>query len=59
MLVNGYFWHTLKGEADANLIEVGMGSNFNEHQLLRLLVVNPFNGLDENIAERAIALLNQ
>ena len=35
------------------------GSNFNEHQLSRLLVVNPFNGLDEEIAERAIAILNQ
>ena len=35
------------------------GSNFNEHQLPRLLVVNPFNGLDEEIAERAIAILNQ
>lgn len=35
------------------------GSNFNEHQLSRLLVVNPFNGLDDEIAERAIAILNQ
>ena len=35
------------------------GGNFNEHQLSRLLVVNPFNGLDEEIAERAIAILNQ
>ena len=35
------------------------GSNFNEYQLPRLLVVNPFNGLDEEIAERAIELLNQ
>ena len=35
------------------------GSNFNEHQIPRLLVVNPFNGIDEEIAERAIALLNQ
>ena len=34
-------------------------SNFNEHQWPRLLVVNPFNGLDEDIAERAIRLLNQ
>ena len=32
--------------------------NFNEHQIPRLLVVNPFFGIDENIAERAIALLN-
>ena len=35
------------------------GSNFNEHQVPRLLVVNPFNGIDEEIKERAIALLNQ
>lgn len=35
------------------------GSNFNEHQLSRLLVVNPFTGLDEEIAERAIAILNR
>ena len=33
-------------------------SNFNEHQLQRLLVVNPFNGIDEEIAERAIEILN-
>ena len=35
------------------------GDNFNEHQIPRLLVVNPFSGIDEDIAERAIALLNQ
>ncbi|MDE6721513.1 MAG: hypothetical protein K2J84_05125 [Bacteroidaceae bacterium] len=35
------------------------GNNFNEHQLPRLLVVNPYNGIDEDIAERAIVLLNQ
>ena len=35
------------------------GSNFNEHQLSRLLVVNPYNGLDDVTMERAIALLNQ
>ena len=34
------------------------GSNFNEHQLSRLLVVNPFNGIDEDIAKRAIQLLS-
>lgn len=33
-------------------------SNFNEHQIPRLLVVNPFVGLDEVTAERAIQLLN-
>jgi len=32
---------------------------FNEHQIPRLLVVNPFNGLDEDTAERAIQILNQ
>jgi hypothetical protein len=34
------------------------GSNFNKHQIPRLLVVNPFFGLDEDTAERAIYLLN-
>lgn len=32
--------------------------NFNEHQLQRLLIVNPYNGIDEDIAERAIRILN-
>jgi hypothetical protein len=32
--------------------------NFNEHQIPRLLIVNPFNGLDEETAKRAVALLN-
>ncbi len=33
-------------------------NNFNPHQIPRLLLVNPFFGLDEETAERAIALLN-
>ena len=32
---------------------------FNEHQIPRLLIVNPFYGLDENTAERAIKILNR
>lgn len=32
--------------------------HFNEHQIPRLLVVNPFCGLDENTAERAVEMLN-
>jgi hypothetical protein len=32
--------------------------NFNEHQIPRLLIVNPLFGLDEYIAERAIRKLN-
>ena len=32
--------------------------NFNEHQLPRFLKVNPIWGLDEDTAERAIAILN-
>ncbi len=32
-------------------------NNFNEHQIPRLLIVNPFFGLDEETAERAICLL--
>ena len=33
--------------------------NFNEHQIPRLLIVNPFFGLDEYTAERAITILNE
>ena len=33
-------------------------NNFNEHQIPRLLIVNPFVGLDEDVAEKAITLLN-
>ena len=32
--------------------------NFNSHQIPRLLVVNPFYGIDEDIVDRAIVLLN-
>ena len=32
--------------------------NFNEHQIPKLLIVNPLFGLDEYIAERAIRKLN-
>lgn len=32
--------------------------NFNEHQIQRLLIVNPFFGLDKYTAERAIKILN-
>lgn len=32
-------------------------SNFNEHQLSRLIVVNPYHGLDKEAAEKAIELL--
>ena len=35
------------------------GGNFTDCQIPHLLVVNPYNGLDDLIAERAIALLNQ
>lgn len=31
--------------------------NFNEHQLQKLIMVNPYNGLDSDAAERAIMLL--
>lgn len=31
--------------------------NFNEHQIPRLLVVNPFYGLDEETAKRAVEIL--
>lgn len=33
------------------------GQNFLEHQIPRLIVVNPYTGLDEDSAERAIRLL--
>lgn len=32
--------------------------NFNSHQIPRLLIVNPFYGIDEDLADRAILLLN-
>ncbi len=32
-------------------------SNFNEHQLSRLIVVNPYHGLDNEVAEKAIKIL--
>lgn len=32
--------------------------NFNRHQLPRLLIIDPFYGINEDIVERAIALLN-
>ena len=31
-------------------------SNFNEHQLQKLIVVNPYHGLDKEAAERAIKM---
>ena len=34
------------------------GSNFHDDQIARLLVVNPYNGLDEDTVSRAVALLN-
>lgn len=34
------------------------GGNFNEHQLERLVVVNPVKGLDEVAAEKAIRILS-
>jgi hypothetical protein len=34
------------------------GSNFLPHQIPWLLVVNPYNGLDDETAKRAICLLN-
>ena len=33
-------------------------NNFNEHQIPKLLIVNPFIGLDEYTVERAIRILN-
>lgn len=47
-----------KTECQYVIIDDLDASNFNEHQIPKLLVVNPFNGLDENTAERAIKLLN-
>lgn len=35
------------------------GSNFNEHQLERLVVVDTVKGLDEVAAERAVRMLNK
>ncbi len=47
-----------KTECQYVIIDDLEANNFNEHQIPRLLVVNPFFGIDEDIAERAIVLLN-
>lgn len=33
--------------------------NFNYHQLENLVIVNPYTGLDDNVADRAISILNR
>lgn len=48
-----------KDECQYVIIDDLDSSNFNEHQLLRLLVVNPYNGIDEDTVQRAIAILNK
>ena len=46
-----------KDDCEYVIIDDMDGSNFNSHQLPRLIVVNPFNGLDHDSAERAVMLL--
>ena len=53
MLSHCLFYHIRKGI----IIDDLDARNFNEHQLPNLLVVNPFNGLDREIAEKAIQIL--
>ena len=61
-----YYDHVLSKEGKPGNDEYGavfdpyciQNLNFNEHQIPRLLVVNPFFGLDEETAERAIHILN-
>ena len=47
-----------KNECQYVILDDLGADNFNSHQIPRLLVVNPFYGIDEDIAGRAIALLN-
>ena len=47
-----------KTECQYVIIDDLEANNFNEHQISRLLIVNPFFGLDEETAERAIQILN-
>ena len=47
-----------KTECQYVIIDDLEANNFNEHQIPRLLIVNPFFGLDEETAERAIQILN-
>ena len=47
-----------KTECQYVIIDDLEANNFNEHQIPRLLIVNPFFGLDEETAERAIHILN-
>ena len=47
-----------KTECQYVIIDDLEANNFNEHQISRLLIVNPFFGLDEETAERAIHILN-
>ena len=47
-----------KTECQYVIIDDLEANNFNEHQISRLLIVNPFFGLDEKTAERAIHILN-
>ena len=46
-----------KDECQYVIIDDINESNFNEHQLPRLIVVNPYHGLDKEAAEKAIELL--
>ena len=48
-----------KSECQYIILDDLGAENFNVHQIQRLLVVNPFYGIDEDIADRAIRLLNQ
>lgn len=47
-----------KTECQYVIIDDLEANNFNEHQIPRLVIVNPFFGLDEETAERAIQILN-
>ncbi len=47
-----------KAECNYIIIDDLDTENFNHHQLERLIVVNPFTGLDEDVVDKAIAILN-
>ena len=57
-LLEGHGFECCDVECQYVIIDDLGAYNFNEHQLPRLLIVNPFNGLDEETAKRAIELLN-
>ena len=40
------------------IIDDMLADNFNEHQVSHLIVTNPYYGIEDDTAERAIMILN-